>query len=69
MEEEEVDAVVTLCQKVSQDSVGVATLDLICRQSKIQTLNKVPQLGNVICVKSPSKHKHKKDKDKTQVVY
>ena len=53
LEEEEVDVVVVLGEEVAQDTVGVATLDLVGRQSEVDALDKVPQLGDGILVEPP----------------
>ena len=54
MEEEEVDVVVVLGEEVSQDTVGVATLDLVGRQSEVDALDKVPELGDGVLVEPPA---------------
>ena len=44
-EEEQVGVVVLLGEEVAQDPVGVAAADLVGRQTEVDTLDKVPQLG------------------------
>lgn len=46
LEEEEVEVVVFLGEEVAQDAGGIATADLVGRQSKVDALHKVPQLGH-----------------------
>lgn len=57
MEEEEVQVVVVLGEKVAQNAVWVATFDLIGRQAKVDTLYKVPELSNVVFVEPPVEKK------------
>lgn len=53
LEEEEVQVVVVLGEKVAQDAVWVATFDLVGRQAKVDTLYKVPELSNRVPVEPP----------------
>lgn len=53
LEEEEVQVVVVLSEKVAQDTVWVATFDLVGRQAKVDTLYKVPELSNGVPVEPP----------------
>lgn len=53
LEKEEVYVVVVLCKKITQNAVRVATLDLVGRQAKVDTLYKIPKLSHRISVESP----------------
>lgn len=53
LEEEEVDVVVALGEEVAQDSGGVATADLVGRQTKVDALHKIPQLGHCVQTEPP----------------
>lgn len=53
LEEEKVQEIEVLGEEVSQDTVWVATFDLVGRQAKVDALHKVPDLGNMILVEPP----------------
>lgn len=59
LKKEEVEVVVLLSEKVSKDASGVATADLICRQSEVDALDKVPELGHKILAEHPAQMKRK----------
>lgn len=59
MEEEEVEVVVLLSEEVSKNASGVATADLICRQSEVDALDKVPELGHEVLAEHPAQMKRK----------
>lgn len=54
LEQEEVEVVVALGQKVPQNSSRIARTNLIGRQAKVKTLDKVPELGNQVLVEAPA---------------
>lgn len=53
LKEEEVEVVVVLGKKISKNTVWIATFDLVCWETKINALYKVPKLSNSIPVESP----------------
>lgn len=53
LKEEEVEVVVVLGKKISKNTIRVATFDLVCWETKINALYKVPELSNSIPVESP----------------
>lgn len=53
LEKEKVQEIEVLGEEVSQDTVWVATFDLVGRQAKVDALYKVPDLGNMILVEPP----------------
>ena len=53
LKQEEVEIVVALGEEVAQDAGGIPTADLIGRQSKVDTLDKVPHLGHPVLVETP----------------
>lgn len=55
LEEEEVDVVVALGQEVSQYARGITTPDLIRRQTEVDALHKVPELGHCVLTEAPGK--------------
>lgn len=57
LEEEEVQVVVVLGEEVAQDSVWVATFDLVGRQAEVDTLYKVPELSDGVPVEPPVEQK------------
>lgn len=61
LEEEEVQVVVVLGEKVAQDTVWVSTFDLVGRQAKVDTLYKVPELSHRVPVEPPVKQKRGKE--------
>lgn len=62
MEEEEVQVIVVLGEEVAQDSVWVATFDLVGRQAEVDTLYKVPELSNRVPVEPPVEQKRHDEK-------
>lgn len=59
LEKEEVYVVVVFSEEVAQNSVWVATLDLIGRQAKVDALDKIPQLGHCVQTEPPdSRQRH-----------
>lgn len=48
LKQEEVDIIVALCEKVSQNTGGITAADLIGWQSKVDTLDKIPHLSNFV---------------------
>lgn len=60
LEEEEVQVVVVLGEKVAQDAVWVATFDLEGRQAEVDTLHKVPELSNRVPVEPPVEQKERR---------
>lgn len=59
MEEEEVEVVVLLSEEVSKDASRVATANLICRQSEVDALDNVPELGHKVLAEHPAQMKRK----------
>lgn len=57
LEEEEVQVIVVLGEKVAQNTVWVATFNLVGREAKIDTLNKVPKLSDRVPVEPPVEQK------------
>lgn len=55
LEEEEIDVVIALGQKVSQYACGITTADLIRRQTEVDALHKVPELGHGVLTETPGK--------------
>ena len=53
LKQEEVEIVVALGKEVAQDAGGIPTADLIGRQPKVDTLDKVPHLGHPVLVETP----------------
>lgn len=53
LKEEEVEVVVVLGKKIPKNTVWVATFDLVGWETKVDALDKVPQLSNSIPVESP----------------
>lgn len=62
LEEEEVQVIVVLGEEVAQDSVWVATFDLVGRQAEVDTLYKVPELSNRVPVEPPVEQKRHDEK-------
>ncbi len=57
LEKEEVEVIEFLCQEVSKDSCRVATTELIRRQSEVDALEKIPELGHWVMIEHPVKIK------------
>ncbi len=55
LEEEEIDVVIALGEEVAQHAGGVTAADLIGRQTEVDALHKVPELGNCVLTETPRK--------------
>lgn len=53
LEQEEIEVVVALRQEVSQNTCRVTRSNLIGRQTKVNTFDKIPQLSHQILIEAP----------------
>lgn len=57
MEEEEIEVIVFLGEKVSKDPCRVSTADLVRRQREVDALHEIPELCHRIVTEHPEKIK------------
>lgn len=54
LKQEEVDIIVALGKEVSQHTGGITAADLIGRQPKVDTLDKIPHLSDCVLAETPT---------------
>lgn len=57
LKEEEVDIIVALGEKVSQNAGGITAADLIGRQSKVDALDKIPHLSHSVVTETSARRR------------
>lgn len=69
LEEEEVEVIVLLGEKVSEDAGGIAAADLIRRQREVDALHEVPKLSHEILTEHPAGEKKEKNEAQRIIRY
>lgn len=62
LKQEEVDIIVALGEKVSQDASGITAADLIGWKAKVDALDKIPHLSNRVLAETPESEREREAK-------